>query len=196
VLAGDATISVGGVDLVYLGLNAVLSSVETLERAARERSPMQRRGSPSPPDAGSAGVLPAGRPAGAAVGYQGGAVVAGPPTANSPDSPRQDAAAPLSVAVAEVERLRGVLPERVEVDPEGVEQGLAKLVLTLVEFIRQLLERQAVRRLDGGGLTEEQVERMGLALQRLEAKMGELCRVFGINPDDLNIDLGPLGDLI
>jgi len=77
-----------------------------------------------------------------------------------------------------------------------VEQGLAKLVLTLVEFIRQLLERQAIRRMEGGRLTDEQVERMGLALERLEAKMGDLCRVFGIEPEDLNINLGPLGDLI
>ena len=73
---------------------------------------------------------------------------------------------------------------------------MAKLVLTLVEFIRQVLERQAIRRMEGGRLTDEQVERMGLALERLEAKMGDLCRVLGIEPEDLNINLGPLGDLI
>ena len=95
-----------------------------------------------------------------------------------------------------MEQLQGALPVRVDVDPEGVEQGLAKLVLTLVELIRQLLERQAVRRMEGGSLTDEQVERLGLALQRLEAKMGDLCRVFGIDPDELNINLGPLGDLL
>jgi len=95
-----------------------------------------------------------------------------------------------------VERVQGVLPDRVEVDPDGVERGLAKLVLTLVEFIRQLLERQAVRRMDGGGLSEEQVERMGVALQRLEEKVRELCGAFRLDPEELNINLGPLGDLM
>lgn len=96
----------------------------------------------------------------------------------------------------EVERLRGILPERVDVDPEGVEQGLAKLVLTLVEFLRQLLERQAVRRMEGGTLSDEEVERMGLALMRLEQKVHEMARSFGIDPADLNLGLGPLGRLV
>jgi len=61
----------------------------------------------------------------------------------------------------ELERVRGLLPDRVNVDPEGVEQGLAKLVLTLVEFLRQLLERQAIRRMDGGTLTDDEIERVG-----------------------------------
>jgi hypothetical protein len=96
----------------------------------------------------------------------------------------------------EVERLRGILPERVDVDPDAVEHGLAKLVLTLVEFLRQLLERQAVRRMEGGTLSDEEVERMGLALMRLEQKVQEMARVFGVDPSDLNIGLGPLGRLI
>lgn len=96
----------------------------------------------------------------------------------------------------EVERLRGILPERVDVDPEGVEQGLANLVLALVEFLRQLLERQAVRRMEGGTLTDEEVERMGLALMRLEQKVHEMARAFGLDPSELNLGLGPLGRLI
>src|SRR5207247_2389292 len=76
----------------------------------------------------------------------------------------------------EVERFRGILPERVDVDPDDVEQGLAKLVLTLVEFVRQLLERQAVRRMEGGTLSDEEVERMGVALMRLEQKVQEMAR--------------------
>src|SRR2546429_4593995 len=95
----------------------------------------------------------------------------------------------------EVERLRGILPERVDVDPDGVEHGLAKLVLTLVEFLRQLLERQAVRRMEGGTLSDEEVERMGLALMRLEQKVHEMARTFGIDPSELNLELGPLGRL-
>jgi Gas vesicle protein K len=96
----------------------------------------------------------------------------------------------------EVERLKGLLPERVDVDPEGVEQGLAKLVLTLVEFLRQLLERQAVRRMDGGGLADEEIERMGLALMKLDEKMDELAAQFGLSREELNVELGPLGKLL
>ena len=96
----------------------------------------------------------------------------------------------------ELERLRGVLPERIDVDPDGVDQGLAKLVLTLIELLRQLLERQAVRRMEGGSLSDDEVERMGLALMRLEEKVHELAGHFGLRKDDLNISLGPLGSLL
>jgi len=96
----------------------------------------------------------------------------------------------------ELERVRGILPERIDVDPEGVEQGLAKLVLTLVEFLRQLLERQAIRRMDGGTLTDDEIERVGVALMRLEGKVRELAQAFGIDPDDLNLGLGPIGKLL
>jgi hypothetical protein len=78
----------------------------------------------------------------------------------------------------------------------GVEQGLAQLVLTLVEFLRQLLERQAVRRMEGGSLSDEEVERVGLALMKLEEKVHQLADQFGLRPADLNINLGPLGDLL
>jgi hypothetical protein len=96
----------------------------------------------------------------------------------------------------ELERLQGILPKRVDVDPEGVEQGLAKLVLTLIEFLRQLLERQAVRRMEGGSLSDEEIERVGLALMRLEEKIGEMAEIFGVEKRALNIDLGPLGKLL
>jgi hypothetical protein len=96
----------------------------------------------------------------------------------------------------ELERVRGLLPDRVNVDPEGVEQGLAKLVLTLVEFLRQLLERQAIRRMDGGTLTDDEIERVGIALMRLEAKVREMAEAFDLDPDDLNLGLGPIGKLL
>ena len=92
--------------------------------------------------------------------------------------------------------VRGALPSRIDVDAEGVEQGLAQLVLTLIEFLRQLLERQAVRRMEGGSLSDEEVERVGLALMRLEEKVHQLAEHFGLRPSDLNINLGPLGDLL
>ncbi len=96
----------------------------------------------------------------------------------------------------ELLKVRGALPDRIDVDPEGVEQGLAQLVLTLIEFLRQVLERQAVRRMEGGSLSDEEVERVGLALMKLEQKVHELAEQFGLRPSDLNINLGPLGDLL
>ena len=96
----------------------------------------------------------------------------------------------------ELQRVRGTLPSQIDVTTEGVEQGLAQLVLTLVEFLRQLLERQAVRRMEGGSLTDEEVERVGLALMKLEEKVHQLADQFGLRPGDLNINLGPLGDLL
>jgi hypothetical protein len=88
------------------------------------------------------------------------------------------------------------LPSRINVDAQSVEQGLAKLVLTLIEFIRRLLEKQAVRRMEGGDLSPEQIEELGLALMRLEAKLQELKTQFGLADEDLNLDLGPIGRLI
>ena len=102
----------------------------------------------------------------------------------------------LQVLRDELQQVRGSLPSRIDVDAEGVEQGLAQLVLTLVEFIRQLLERQAVRRMEGGSLSDEEVERVGLALMKLEEKVHQLAEQFGLEPSDLNINLGPLGDLL
>ena len=102
----------------------------------------------------------------------------------------------LEVLKNELQQVRGALPSRIDVDAEGVEQRLAQLVLTLVEFLRQLLERQAVRRMEGGSLSDEEVERVGLALMKLEEKVHELANQFGLRPADLNINLGPLGDLL
>jgi hypothetical protein len=96
----------------------------------------------------------------------------------------------------ELQQVRGTLPSHIDVNTEGVEQGLAQLVLTLVEFLRQLLERQAVRRMEGGSLSDEEVERVGLALMKLEEKVHQLADQFGLRPTDLNINLGPLGDLL
>lgn len=88
------------------------------------------------------------------------------------------------------------LPRRIESEPETVARDLGKLVLTIIELIRQLMERQAVRRLDVGDLSDETVERLGLGLMRLEEAMTELREHFGLEAEDLNIDLGPLGTLL
>lgn len=85
-----------------------------------------------------------------------------------------------------------VVPERISADPEIVENGLAKLVLSIVELVRRLLEKQALRRMDAGNLSEEEIERLGSALMKLEEKMAELKRAFHLSDEDLNLDLGPL----
>jgi len=88
------------------------------------------------------------------------------------------------------------LSRRVDADPENVERGLAQLVLTLVELLRQLMERQALRRIDAGTLTDEQVERLGTTFMELDKRMRKLLEEFGLQEEDLNIDLGPLGNLL
>ena len=90
----------------------------------------------------------------------------------------------------------GFLPARVNADPHNVEKGLAQLVLTLVELLRQLMERQAIRRMEGGSLTDEEVERLGTTFMLLQRRMTELKKSFGLEDADLNIDLGPLGKLL
>jgi hypothetical protein len=86
--------------------------------------------------------------------------------------------------------------QRIETDAENVERDLTRLVLTVVELVRQLVERQAIRRVDHGDLSEEQIETLGMTLMRLEEAMTELCERFGLSPSDLNLDLGPLGTLL
>ncbi len=98
--------------------------------------------------------------------------------------------------VAALEALASSLPEHINADPEHVEQGLARLVLTVIELLRQVLEHQAIRRMDGGSLTDAEVERLGLALLRLSQRMDDLKSTFGLTNEDLNIDLGPLGRLL
>lgn len=109
--------------------------------------------------------------------------------------PRVDADDP-ELFAAELRALAPGLPSRIEAGPENVEAGLAKLVLTLLEFIRQILEHQAVRRMEGGALSDAEIEQLGLALMRLKERLGEIQEVFGLSGEELNIDLGPLGRLL
>ena len=95
----------------------------------------------------------------------------------------------------ELERVRA-LPRRLDADPESVGRGLAQLVLTLVDLLRQLMERQALRRVENGSLSDDEVERLGLAFKALAARMEELKAEFGLEDEDLNLHLGPLGDLL
>jgi Gas vesicle protein K len=95
----------------------------------------------------------------------------------------------------DLRKLAIALPERIEADAEHAEAGLARLALTLIELLRKVLEHQAVRRMDGGTLSAEEIERLGLALLKLNDRMRELKGTFGLSDEDLEIDLGPLGRL-
>jgi hypothetical protein len=95
-----------------------------------------------------------------------------------------------------LDRLESALSRRVNADPESVEKGLAQLVLTLVELLRQLMERQAIRRIEAGQLDDDEVERLGTTFMLLEEKMAELRETFGLDEEDLNLNLGPLGNLL
>jgi len=104
----------------------------------------------------------------------------------------------------EIESLRDALEKRADEmvtprwnpNPEEVQRSVLKLVLTLVEFLRKLLEKQAIRRMENGTLTPEETEAVGLAIMRIEETIHELASRFDLSPEDLNMDLGPLGRLI
>ncbi len=88
------------------------------------------------------------------------------------------------------------MSRRIEADPENVEKGLVQLVLTIVELLRQLMERQALHRIEAGSLSEEEIERLGRTFMALSERMDELREHFGLDEKDLNLNLGPLGDLL
>lgn len=187
VLTGNASISLAGVELVYLGLNLYLASAETLRRGGLARN--TRTALPPERPSGSGGVFP---PPGALAGAGAGTDAASlldPALATATDA---GAPAPGPAAL----QLHD-LPERIAADgSESAANSLAKLVLTLVELLRQVLERQALRRVEGGALSDDEVERMGLALMELESKMIELRELFGLEEGDLTLDLGPLTEVL
>jgi len=189
VVQGDATLSVADVDLVFLGLKLVLTSVETMESWRKHEGDSDRgkSGSPTPPPGcpwrtGAPPVI-AGRGDRPATGHRQAAPAEAAPSPSKRRAPQADGRSPTTI-------------ERLAAEPEKAERGLAKLVLTVVELLRRLLEEQAVRRMEGGSLSEEEIERMGGVFQRLEDKMAELKRVFGLEGEELNLDLGPLGKLM
>ncbi|MBI3362517.1 MAG: gas vesicle protein K [Chloroflexi bacterium] len=120
----------------------------------------------------------------------------------TPDSDRQLEekvlcdAGDLEAFASELAQAGNAFPRRIDAEPEKVEQGLTKLVLVLIELLRRMLEHQALRRIEGGSLSDEEIERLGQTFLKLEARMEELKRTFGLEDEDLNLHLGPLGDLL
>jgi hypothetical protein len=115
------------------------------------------------------------------------------------DEPKNVSPDDLEQAVAglneELNSLAAGPTQRIECNSENIEQGLARLVLSLLELLRRLMERQAIRRMEGGSLEDAQIEEMGRALMKLEQKIREMADHFGLRPEELNLDLGPLGTL-
>src|SRR5690348_17635584 len=117
------------------------------------------------------------------------------------DKPRQISPGEIEAAISSLKRRldEGGADggaQRIDCSPENIEQGLARLVLSLIELLRRLLERQAIRRMEGGSLSDAKIEEMGQALMKLEQKIIEIAAAFGLRPEDLNLELGPLGNLL
>ena len=102
----------------------------------------------------------------------------------------------LARLTAELRDMAPGLPSRIEANADDIETGLARLVLTIVELLRQVMEHQAVRRMEGGSLSDEEIEQLGLSLMRLQERLEEIKTAFGLAGEELNIDLGPLGRLL
>ncbi|MBI5193261.1 MAG: gas vesicle protein K [Nitrospirae bacterium] len=98
--------------------------------------------------------------------------------------------------IEEIEKIQEAYSDKININPENIENGLAKLVLTIVELIRKLMEKQAMRRIENGSLSEEEIEKIGETLMKLENKILELKELFGLKDEELNINLGPLGNLL
>jgi hypothetical protein len=176
VLKGEVMLAVADIDLVRLDLGLLLTAVETV---------LSRGGGLAVPE--RAGLL-------GAAGPRERAVIA--PSGSTMESQVvQTLDAPKDAAITPLETVAESLPPRLNTDPDKMENGLAKLVLTLIEVLRKVLEHQAVRRMEGGHLSDEEVERLGVALLRLNDRMQDMKGIFGLTDDDLQIDLGPLGRL-
>jgi Gas vesicle protein K/Gas vesicle protein len=168
VLRGEVMLAVADIDLIKLDLGLLLTAVET---ALRHQARKGGRGREAM--AGEVGEVP--------------------------DTPRTDVVtalqAPSDAPITPLAEVAEALPPRLNTDPEKAENGLAKLVLTLIEVLRKVLEHQAVRRMEGGHLSEAEIEKLGVALLRLNDRMQEMKDIFGLTDEDLQIDLGPLGKL-
>ena len=173
VLRGEVMLAVADIDLIRLDLGLLLTAVETALSRPRVRG------------AASLG-LGAARPLVAAPGTSGSTMESQVVESLHP---------PADAPVTPLETVAEALPPRLNTDPENVENGLAKLVLTLIEVLRKVLEHQAVRRMEGGHLSDAEIEKLGVALLRLNDRMQEMKGIFGLTDEDLQIDLGPLGKL-
>lgn len=186
VVKGEIILSIAEIDLVYLNLGLLLSSVKTVE------------------DVHQKGGNGEGRLISWTTNTQGGfakeaELLQVPKGSSRPLSAigEEESTFAISEALPSIidGQFKSITSPKANIDPKNVEKGLAKLVLTLVDLIRKLMEKQAVRRMEGGFLTAGEIERMGTAFLLLDEKMEELKKTFALKDEDLNLDLGPLGEL-
>lgn len=201
VVKGEILLSVAEVDLVYLNLALLLSAVKTVEIAANGKDrgvreiPNPKKPSPQ---------APLEKPQAAAqneVAPKPKSIPAPEPRKESERSSHRKTQADNDTRIKEFFPPLERKPQRrdeagINIDPENVEKGLVALVLTLVDLIRQLMEKQAIRRVEEGQLTEAEIERVGNAFFLLAEKIEELKKTFDLADEDLNLHLGPLGDLL
>ncbi len=179
---GEVLLSVADIDLVYLNLGLLLSSVKSV-MAATDKEETRHFFSPQ----GDAFVDSLDEPATRKD--------ARPLTNTSSQSYSEERAArPIPVAISYEPDPH--LAPKTSIDPNNVEKGLARLVLTLIDLIRKLMEKQAIRRIDAGQLHADEIERVGDTFLRLDERMEQLKKTFDLHDEDLNLDLGPLGDLL
>jgi len=182
VVKGEVLLSVADIDLVYLNLGLLLSSVKTVEKAARKG------------DNGETQLISW------QTSTQGAFSEEPPPTPKTLENSQGKSVNGETIArtlPSVIDHgIEQVFEPKANIDPKNVEKGLAKLVLTLVDLIRKLMEKQAVRRMEGGFLTAGEIERMGNAFFLLDEKIEQLKKTFALKDEDLNLDLGPLGELL
>jgi len=187
---GDIMLSVADVDLVYLSLGLFLASIKTVENAASRgdhgEADLLSRKTSSQGEFLDKLQLEAGRKD-----------LASPPLpeANSQSRNGNEQAIAKTLSSAIDSELNQRVEPKTNIDRENVEKGLAKLVLALVDLIRKLMEKQAIRRIEAGQLNAREIEDVGNAFFLLDEKMAQLKKVFGLTDEDLNLDLGPLGEL-
>ena len=182
-VSGDVSISIADIDLVYLGVRLLLCSPDEVPSLRRPRSnnveaiddalagpALESESMPRP-------MVPPDQPA-------------------VDTRPRRSGRKIDIIDISDQGANPGPPARLLDMDPGQIERDLCRLVLTVVELLRQLMEKQALRRMEGGSLTDAEIERLGLAFERLESKMEELKQVFGLADEELNIDLGPLGTLV
>ena len=161
VIQGDVAIRVADVDLIYLGLRVILTSISKAEEMSGKN--WRSFGTDYHPS-------------------------------REPTAKELEYMAKLE---QEIRRAEANIPKLIDAgSPKKAEQGIAKLVLTLVELLRRLMEREVMRRIQRGSLTNTEIQKLGLTFKALEKKMQELKAVFGIEDEELNLDLGPLGNLM
>jgi hypothetical protein len=180
---GEILLSVADIDLVYLNLGLLLSSVKSLKTAGEETLSWQ------PPSTRCAFLDEP------QLATRSKDLVQLTDTNNQSNSDRRQAIARTIPAAIDYE-LEQYLTPKTTIDPQNVEKGLAGLVLTLIDLIRKLMEKQAIRRIDAGQLQAEEIERVGDTFLLLDERMEQLKKTFGLEDEDLNLDLGPLGELL